>query len=252
VGLQLLSAIWGNGSIVVTMRATVCLDHHAARAHWLVILCLISQIALRVEAADGSWTEPMPEGAPIVVPAARLTDATRSRVTVRVYSSTSLDAPAQRAALDVANAAFQAAWIDVEWKICALGGCDAALTQTDLAVRMVTSGDPRPGVRPLGDALIDRRKGIGVLATVYVDRTQRIARELAIDHGRLLGRAVAHEIGHLLLASTKHGSGLMREVWSHDELLRTQKDDWVLHAVDARAIRQRLASVQPERLRPGS
>jgi hypothetical protein len=237
-----LSAAWGNGSIVVTMRATV----------WLVILCLISQVALRVEAADGSWTEPMPEGAPIVVPAPRLSDTTRSQVTVRVYSSTSLDAPAQRAALDVANAAFQAASIEVQWKICAESGCDTALMSTELAVRMVASGDPRPGVRPLGDALIDRRRGIGVLATVYVDRTQRIAHELAIDHGRLLGRAVAHEIGHLLLASTKHGSGLMREVWSHDELLRTRTDDWVLHAVDARAIRQRLASVHPDRLRPGS
>jgi hypothetical protein len=237
-----LSAAWRDGSIVVTMRATVC----------LVVFCLIGQVALRVEATDGSWTEPMSEGAPIVVPAPRLSDATKSRVTVRVYSSTSLDVPAQRAALDVANAAFQAASIEVEWKICALGGCDTALTPTDLAVRMVTSGDPRAGVRPLGDALIDRRKGIGVLATVYVDRTQRIARELAIDHGRLLGRAVAHEIGHLLLASTKHGSGLMREVWSHEELLRTRTDDWVLHAVDARTIRQRLASVHTERLRPGS
>jgi hypothetical protein len=231
------------------MRATVWLSR--GRAPWLVVLCLISQVPFRA-ATEFPWTKPLPAGAPLVVDVPRLLDATTSRVTVRVYSSTDLDAAAQSAALDVAAAAFQAASIEVDWKICAQGGCDTALTPTSLAVRMVTAGDPRPGIRPLGEALIDRRTRTGVLATVYVDRTLWVARELSIDHGRLLGRAVAHEIGHLLLASTTHGSGLMREVWSYDQLLRTRSDDWVLHAVDARAIHQRLASVHPDRSRPGS
>ncbi len=105
----------------------------------------------------------------------------------------------------------------------------------------------RHGDHRLGDALIDPQKRTGVLATVYVNRTMRLARDLEIDHYKLLGRAVAHEIGHLLLATNAHAaSGLMREIWSRDELLRTRRDDWVLHPFDAAAILRRLASSGPD------
>jgi hypothetical protein len=71
----------------------------------------------------------------------------------------------------------------------------------------------------------------------------RLARELEIDHNKLLGRAIAHEIGHLLLATNTHApSGLMRELWSHDELQRARREDWVLQPLDAAAILQRLTS----------
>ena len=59
----------------------------------------------------------------------------------------------------------------------------------------------------------------GVLATVFVDRTRGLAGDLRIDHDALLGRTIAHELGHLLLATTAHAKvGLMREAWSREEL----------------------------------
>ena len=77
-------------------------------------------------------------------------------------------------------------------------------------------GDPRF----LAHALIDSRTRTSVLATVFIDRTRRVAADLGLDHRVLLGRAIAHELGHLLLATPTHGSaGLMREVWSRSELL---------------------------------
>ena len=83
--------------------------------------------------------------------------------------------------------------------------------------------------RCLGDALIDAQKGTGVLATVYIDRVLDLARHLDINHPTLLGRTIAHEIGHLLLATNTHStSGLMRELWSPEELLASRADDWVL------------------------
>jgi len=40
-----------------------------------------------------------------------------------------------------------------------------------------------------------------------------------IDPGALLGRALAHEVGHLLLRSPGHSpGGLMRAVWTDEEL----------------------------------
>ena len=86
--------------------------------------------------------------------------------------------------------------------------------------------------RVLGHALIDSRTRTGVLATVFIDRTRRVAGDLGLDHRVLLGRAIAHELGHLLLATPTHGSaGLMREVWSRDELLGTHRDDWIFDRV---------------------
>ena len=214
-------------------------------AVWVVVVCVVScQATRRVVGAEGGSPDPLVGVAPIVIDPARLWDATKQQVTVRVYSATRIDARAQRAALEVAAAAFRAASVEVVWAICEHGGCNHRLASTDLAVRMVSSGDARPGPRPLGQALIDREKRVGVLATAFVDRTLRLSRELAIDHARLLGRTLAHEIGHLLLASTVHGTGLMREVWSHDELLRTHQEDWVFHPSDALAIRERLRGVR--------
>jgi hypothetical protein len=75
-----------------------------------------------------------------------------------------------------------------------------------------------------------------------VDRVLNLARNLEIDHPLLLGRTIAHEIGHLLLATSTHGgSGLMREVWSREELLAGRADHWTLQPFDAAAIRKRLA-----------
>ena len=54
-----------------------------------------------------------------------------------------------------------------------------------------------------------------------VDRIDALARQAGVDPGMLLGRAVAHEIGHLILGTTKHAkSGLMRATWKTDELRR--------------------------------
>jgi hypothetical protein len=180
--------------------------------------------------------------AAVVVDTPRVPDMAKARVTVRVYSSTNLATGTQRASLEVAQATFAAASVQIVWKICALVACDTPLSATELVVRLVQLSD-RAGDHHLGDALIDPDKRTGVLATVYVNRTMRLARELEIDHDKLLGRAIAHEIGHLLLATNTHAaSGLMREIWSRDELQRARRDDWVLQPLDAAAILRRLLS----------
>jgi hypothetical protein len=79
------------------------------------------------------------------------------------------------------------------------------------------------------------------LATVYFDRVIDLVRRLDIDHPTLLGRTIAHEIGHLLLATNSHAkSGLMRELWSPEELVASKSGDWSLRPLEAAAIRRRL------------
>ena len=111
----------------------------------------------------------------------------------------------------------------------------------ELAIRIVRSPTPKRdnGTLPLGDAMIDTRTGTGVLATIYVDRIEWLAHQAGADRRALLGRAIAHELGHLLLATTTHGPvGLMRAYWSREEVRRGQPRDWSFAATELAAMRR--------------
>jgi hypothetical protein len=62
--------------------------------------------------------------------------------------------------------------------------------------------------------------------------------------GRALGRVLAHEIGHYLLASRLHASdGLMRASFDGDELLRPGRHGFAVAARDLPRLRTRLAGL---------
>ena len=82
--------------------------------------------------------------------------------------------------------------------------------------------------KALGISLIDRTVGAGTVATIYSDRVAALARDALSSRIELLGRTMAHEIGHLLMGSRRHAArGLMRAVFSPDELRRCLPRDWV-------------------------
>jgi hypothetical protein len=55
-----------------------------------------------------------------------------------------------------------------------------------------------------------------VHATIFYDRIERIAQTVPPSVEQILGNAMAHEIGHVLLGSPEHsGNGIMKGVWSH-------------------------------------
>jgi hypothetical protein len=164
-------------------------------------------------------------------------------VVVRVYDASGMMAGTNRQALDQARKALDAASIDVIWRLCpASPSCNAPLAPGELAIRIVRAPVPQhySGTLALGDATIDTRAGAGVLATVYVDRIEWLAHETGTDSRALLGRAIAHELGHLLLASTTHGPvGLMRAHWSQEEVRRGQPRDWSFAPTELAAMRRR-------------
>ena len=154
---------------------------------------------------------------------------------VRVYDNTGLP-PADRAvALAAAHAILRNAGIAVTWR-----EDNAVPAPEDVIVRIVTApAEMLPG--SLGFSLIDVERRSGTLATVYADRVAELAAVSSADPGRLLGRAMAHEIGHLLLGTTRHADrGLMRGVWTSVELHREQPSDWSLSRKDAAGLRRGL------------
>ena len=189
-------------------------------------------------AAPGNAAPPEPD-----VDVTHRADITATSVAVFVYSTQAdVNAEDQQTALAVAKKALSTASVDVVWTVCVPGTC---LTPTPAALKLRilpardTSGRE---AHHLGQALIDARTGSGELATVFIDRTRRLAADLGIDHRLLLGRTIAHELGHLLLATATHGNaGLMREIWSRDQLLGARRNDWEFDPHDAAAIRERLA-----------
>jgi hypothetical protein len=206
------------------------------RVHtWLVLVSMV----LAATASDAAPPEP-------AVDDARIDITARGKLPVLVYTvaAADLDAADRLSALEAAGQVLSTASVDVAWTVCAPGTCLSP--SPALKVRIVLSPDDSGAAsHVLGHAAIDVRTRTGVLATVFIDRTRRLAGELGIDHRVLLGRTIAHELGHLLLATTTHGSaGLMREAWSRDELLGTRRDDWIFDRSDAEAIRKRLARLR--------
>jgi hypothetical protein len=181
-------------------------------------------------------------GVTLVSGAAQGAELAWKGLTVRVYDNANVPKAALRTALDVAGQALRPADVDVTWLTCSTssgGRCTVPLGRGELMVRLVRSTAQSPSDDDeLGTALVDPATGTGVLATVYVDRVERLARGSEGDLGTLLGRAMAHEIGHLLMGRASHAvHGLMRPRWTRAEIARNARADWRFEAPELRAIR---------------
>lgn len=182
-------------------------------------------------------------------------------IIVRVYDNTGAAPDARRRALTIAASIISSASVEVVWRTCTGFSsqvsspdshqgdpCRSPLAAGELALRIVASGDivnDTRTARALGDALIDTKASAGVLATVYADRVDWMAARTGVNPHELLGRAIAHEIGHLLMATNAHGTrGLMRPVWSQSEVRRQQSRDWSFAPHEIAAIRARTRARQ--------
>jgi hypothetical protein len=145
---------------------------------------------------------------------------------VRVYDTTGVSASRLELARADLSQTLTAIGIEPIWRPCHAAGCTGRPQPHEVLVRIVKSG-PFAERDSLGYSSIDIDQHAGTLATIYADRVFALASQGGIDGGVLLGRAIAHEIGHLLLGAPGHGpQGLMRALWRMDELQRDRSIDW--------------------------
>jgi hypothetical protein len=191
-----------------------------------------------------AYADPAPAGAASAAAAVIL-----DSLVVRIYDNTGVTATERSRAIARADSILDRADVDVEWVDCpgrksgkASPLCDAAPSRGELVIRMVNSpvADSYGAKRQaLGYSLIDTTTGIGTMATVFVDRVTRLAREAHIERATILGRAIAHEIGHLILASNAHAdAGLMRETWTVQQLMSPKPQDWLFLPSQSEQLRQ--------------
>ena len=168
-------------------------------------------------------------------------------VTVRVHDHAGLGVSVWRGATASADAALASASIGVEWQLCEVSvpaaPC-ATAARGEYVVRVVRAAeDVGPHPQPLGDALVDMTTGSGGFATISFQRVHRLASAAGTDAAVLLGYAIAHELGHLMLASNLHNSaGLMRPVWREREVRLDREADWRFTPADTAAIHDRIDS----------
>ncbi len=108
-----------------------------------------------------------------------------------------------------------------------------------LVVRDDEPGTLRHAVRPVLGVSIHAAQGTPA-AYVFYRRAEEQADRYRISRAGVLGAAMAHEVGHLLLATPTHApSGLMRACWEHEEFVRAARGDLRFSPEEAASIRTR-------------
>ncbi len=168
---------------------------------------------------------------------------------IRVYDNGGLTSAERSRAMAGADAILTRSDIDVEWLDCPARRfgrpspvCDTPRARAELVVRLANApagGSQGARWQALGYSLIDTTTGTGTMATVFIDRVTRLAHHARIDVATVLARALAHEIGHLILGSNEHShAGIMREAWTAQQLTSTRAQDWHFLPAQSEQMRQ--------------
>jgi len=153
---------------------------------------------------------------------------------VRVYNWARVSATDLEKGQAVVSKIFREAGIKLSWTECP---CQSPPEPTELSVRIIPKLfgswiSPFPS-NYLGFAAAN--KDGGVLATVFYDRVELRTRG---DISGVLGLAIAHELGHLLLGSGEHvDEGIMRSHWTRKDLHRDRQNLFLFTSEQAERIR---------------
>jgi len=162
---------------------------------------------------------------------------------VRTYDAVGVSPRTLEQAQASAAIVLAAAGIRPIWRPCRAAGCISRPKAHEVDIRIVNATE-LSARGSLGFAAVDTVQHAGTLATVFVDRVDALAVQTGVERGSLLGRAMAHEIGHLILGTTNHAPfGLMRATWTAPELRRGLPLDWMFSARDSAEMRRRLSEV---------
>jgi hypothetical protein len=90
----------------------------------------------------------------------------------------------------------------------------------------------------LGEALTCTPRESACFANVFYNRVQQRTDAEKVSLAQVLGHAMAHELGHLLLGSNSHSSrGIMRGTWSAADIRLVAKGDLLFTSEQTRAMR---------------
>jgi hypothetical protein len=176
----------------------------------------------------------------------------RVPLTVLIYDDFGVSVDDISAARAEADAIFRGAGIAPVWFHCGLveskwqdrsDRCKSGIGSDGIIVRLRRSSRLGESYRlALGEAQIDTQAHTGSIATVFADRVASTSDRAGANARGVMGRVIAHEIGHLLIGTNQHSTnGLMRANWTDLELRRPIGLEWHFSASEARCMRAEIA-----------
>jgi hypothetical protein len=176
----------------------------------------------------------------------------RAPLTVLIYDGFGVSKDDISAARAEADAILRHAGIAPVWFHCGRpereqqdsgDRCKAGVAFDGIVVRLRRSSRLDVGnLSTLGEAQIDTRARTGSIATVFADRVAITSDRAGANNRGVLGRVIAHEIGHLLIGTKHHSTkGLMRARWTDVELRRSLGLEWRFSPSEARCMRAGIA-----------
>ena len=155
------------------------------------------------------------------------------RITVRVYNYAEVPTATLDKAKKDAGKTFRLLGVEIIWLNCSPGilpqpeSCNQPLSANEIGLRILrrpkgveVAFDPKTG----GVAIRHGEDTGSGFITLYYDRVEELAERLMMSRGLVLGHAVAHEVGHLLLPPGSHSQhGIMRAKLSGEDWQRAAK-----------------------------
>jgi hypothetical protein len=174
-----------------------------------------------------------------------------STITLRVYDYANVDRKAMleaegEATRILADAGVHARWVDCPIRHADVDnypGCLSPWQWNDYALRL------EPTAMAASKDKSEDRLGYAVIcdnracpANVYYDRVRGVAGGNNAPTQILLGRVMAHEIGHLLLGPNHTRTGIMQGAWSGRQLDMEAAHGMLFTPEQSRAMKTRLAA----------
>lgn len=153
----------------------------------------------------------------------------KPEITIHVYDYDELDPRDLSEAEAMAANIFASAGVQILWGNCRLAPTGSPLTKcadfsggsTHLYIRLLPEQMAQKlpsSVKMLGISLPTDDSSSPVDAYVLAERVSNLAKQDRVRMPPLLGAAIAHEVGHLLLAGDAHTlTGIMRAQWGPKE-----------------------------------
>lgn len=177
-------------------------------------------------------------------------EKTVSTITLRVYDYANVDRKAMleaegEATRILADAGVHARWVDCPTRHADVDnypGCLSPWQWNDYALRLelIAMASQDKSEDRLGYAVICDNRACP--ANVYYDRVRGVPGGNNAPTQILLGRVMAHEIGHLLLGPNHTRTGIMQGAWSGRQLNMEAAHGMLFTPEQSRAMKTRLAA----------
>jgi hypothetical protein len=173
-------------------------------------------------------------------------------VTVAIFNDAHVPANVLKGAQQTASFIFAKSGIKVRWIFC--GGQYESLGQTRACSQAghfdlrIVNGCPNFPISVFGISYVSYQ-GMGTQADVFYTKITAFRADSTVDRTTLLGYAMAHELGHLLLGCNSHSpSGLMRAAWGPEELSLMARGALDLSDDQSQAIKAKLSMPEGDNL----